>query len=139
MNRPHPRPPSTTPLPKGEGSRVAFISPHCVMDFANGAATATRDGLAVLAGQGFICEAFCGTRVDGPQQEGIQESLARLRVPHAVQDARIGPFDARIIFATHGDVPVTMVDTTPAPGPHPAPLPEGEGSMVSSVRKSPRY
>ena len=67
----------------------------------------------MLAGQGFICEAFCGTRVDGPQQESIQESLARLRVPHAVQDARIGPFKAQMIFTSHTRVPVTLVDLTP--------------------------
>ena len=115
VNRPHPRPPSPpAPLPKGEGRRVAFVSPHCIMDFASGAATATRDGLAVLAGQGFICEAFCGTRIDGPHQESIQESLARLRLPHAVQDSRIGPFAAQMIFTSHTRVPVTLVDLTPA-------------------------
>jgi hypothetical protein len=27
--------------------RIAFVSPHCILDFTNGAATATRDGLSV--------------------------------------------------------------------------------------------
>ncbi len=80
-----PSPPA--PLPslgtaKGEGrNRVAFVSPHCIMDFANGAATATRDALALLAAQGFACEAFCGTRTDAPQQSAIVESLARAACP----------------------------------------------------------
>jgi hypothetical protein len=31
--------------------RIAFVSPHCLVDFTNGAATATRDGLKLLAAQ----------------------------------------------------------------------------------------
>ena len=44
--------------------KIAFVSPHCLVDFTNGAATATRDGLKLLAAQGFECLAFCGTRLD---------------------------------------------------------------------------
>ena len=31
--------------------KIAFVSPHCVLDFTNGAATATRDGLGEDQGQ----------------------------------------------------------------------------------------
>ena len=31
------------------GFKIAFVSPHCLVDFTNGAATATLDQLAVLA------------------------------------------------------------------------------------------
>ena len=44
--------------------KIAFVSPHCLVDFTNGAVTATRDGLKLLASQGFECLAFCGTRLD---------------------------------------------------------------------------
>ncbi len=73
---------ANNPLPEREG-RIAFVSPHCIVDYSNGAATATRDGLALLAEQGFHCEAFCGTRVDGSRQTSMQETFARLRVAHA--------------------------------------------------------
>ena len=43
-------------------TKVAFVSPHCLVDFSNGAAIATREGLKLLARQGFQCMAFCGTR-----------------------------------------------------------------------------
>ncbi len=43
-------------------TKIAFVSPHCLADFSNGAAIATREGLKLLAGQGFQCMAFCGTR-----------------------------------------------------------------------------
>jgi len=46
--------------------KVAFVSPHCVFDFTNGAATATLDGLALLARSGFECQAFCSSRMFGP-------------------------------------------------------------------------
>ncbi len=39
--------------------KIAFVSQHCILDFTNGAATATRDGLWMLAEQGFECQAFC--------------------------------------------------------------------------------
>ena len=68
--------PHPGPLPKGEGKpRIAFVSPHCLVDFTNGAATATRDGLKLLAAQGFHCMAFCGTRLDEPGEGLIQEQL----------------------------------------------------------------
>ena len=47
--------PLPNPFPEGEGTRrpkIAFVSPHCLVDFTNGAATATRDGLKLLAKQG---------------------------------------------------------------------------------------
>ena len=47
--------------------KVAFVSPHCVFDFTNGAATATLDGLALLARSGFECQAFCSSRMFGPR------------------------------------------------------------------------
>ena len=109
---------ANNPLPEREG-RIAFVSPHCIVDYSNGAATATRDGLALLAEQGFHCEAFCGTRVDGSRETSMQETFARLRVAHAARDARIGPFRGRMIFTSQGGVPVTMVDTARNEGDSP--------------------
>ncbi len=48
--------------------KIASVSPHCIMDFNSGAATATRDALRLLAEEGFECQAFCGTRLDGPEE-----------------------------------------------------------------------
>jgi hypothetical protein len=60
----------THPVPK-----IAFVSPHCILDFTNGAATATRDGLRVLGEQRFECQAFCGPRLDDAQEGLLPESL----------------------------------------------------------------
>src|SRR5580700_8423866 len=69
--------------------KIAFVSPHCVLDFTNGAATATRDGLRVLIEQGFECRAYCGTRLDEPQEGLLQESLFRRGVRYEVRNVRI--------------------------------------------------
>ena len=101
----------------GEGrTRVVFVSPHCVLDFTNGAATATLDGLKLLSDIGFECEAFCGSRLDAWDKEHIEAVLQRRGEQFALRDAQIGPFHARMIFASHGKVPVTLVDTAPVDG-----------------------
>ncbi len=72
--------------------KIAFVSPHCLLDYTNGAATATRDALRMLAEQGFECQAFCGTRLDEPQEGLLQESLFRRGVRYDGHNANIGPY-----------------------------------------------
>ncbi len=125
-----PSPPA--PLPDGEGRiRIAFVSPHCALDFTNGAATATLDLLKLLAGIGFPCEVFCGTRANGWDRARIDDVLRQRGGPFTVREARVGPFNARVIFAAHGNVPVTMVDTegrTLTAGPYP----KGRGEKLAA-------
>ncbi len=103
---------SPTPLPKGaRTSKVAFVSPHCVLDFTNGAATATLDGLALLARSGFECQAFCSSRMDAWEEVLVEEVLARRRVRYMVRNAQIGVFRGRMIFTTHEDIPVTLFNS----------------------------
>jgi hypothetical protein len=128
----------THPLPK-----IAFVSPHCVLDFTNGAATATRDALRLLAEQGFECQAFCGTRLDDAQERLLQESLFRRGVPYEVRKAKIpllarptpspkqtpsppaplppsmageGSYDARLLFTVDGNLPVTVFENASTRG-----------------------
>ena len=35
--------------------KIAFVSPHCIVRYTDGEATAARDGLCLLAEQGFDC------------------------------------------------------------------------------------
>jgi glycosyltransferase involved in cell wall biosynthesis len=109
-------------------SRIALVSPHCLVDFTNGAATATRDALKLLAAQGFQCMAFCGTRLDEPREGLIQEQLFRRGVKYQVRKARIpaGPhpsplpngegINARLIFLVEGNVPVTLFENASTRG-----------------------
>ena len=96
--------------------KIAFVSPHCVVDFSNGAATATRDGLKLLAAQGFACEAFCGTRLDEPHEGLIQECLARQRLKYMVRKARIGAHDGRLIFVADCNLHVTLFENASTRG-----------------------
>ena len=43
---------------------IAFVSPHSLLDYTNGAAISTRDTLHVLQPMGFQCQAFCGTATE---------------------------------------------------------------------------
>lgn len=90
--------------------KIAFLSPHCLVDFTNGAATATRDGLKLLATQGFQCMAYCGTRLDEPGEGLIQEQLFRRKIDYEVRKAQIGPHDARLLFMVEGGVSVTLFE-----------------------------
>ena len=78
------------PLPEGEG-RIAFVSPHCVMDFSNGAATATRDGLASWPAKDFNARRFAARGSTGRVRSSMQKR-SRGFGPRTAQDARIGPF-----------------------------------------------
>jgi glycosyltransferase involved in cell wall biosynthesis len=106
--------------------KIAFVSPHCLVDYTNGAATATRDGLRVLAEQGFECMAICGTRLDDPTEGLIQESLFRRGIKYEVrrvkfadgesggwgdgESGRASVGSARLIFLVEGRIPVTLFE-----------------------------
>jgi hypothetical protein len=77
-----------------------------VIDSTNGAAMATLDGLRLLKTQGFQCQAFCSSRLDGAEEVLIEEALARRGVCYEVRNAQIGQQRARI-----GEVPGTQYRT----------------------------
>jgi glycosyltransferase involved in cell wall biosynthesis len=94
--------------PRRQVRKIAFISPHCLVDFTNGAAIATRDGLTALAGQGFECMVFCGTRLDTAEEGSVEESLARQRIAYTVRPTEIGRYQGFMFFTSHGKVPVVI-------------------------------
>jgi len=95
--------------------KIAFLSPHCLIDPTSGAAVATALGMQFLQTLGFQCWAFCGSRLDLPEQ--IDAMLARHKVPFepstvnarglqvAARSARLGGFSG----ATGQTLPVTIV------------------------------
>jgi glycosyltransferase involved in cell wall biosynthesis len=110
-------------------TKIAFVYPHCLVDFTNGAATATRDGLKVLAAHGFNCLAFCGTRLDEPGEGLIQEQLFRRKINYQVRKVsipypavpsppghlpntgrRATAYDARMIFLRESGIDVTLFE-----------------------------
>jgi hypothetical protein len=93
-------------------TKIAFLSPHCVLDFTNGAATATRDGLRLLAEQGFECQEFCGTRLDDAQEGLLQESLFRRGVRYEVRKVKVP----------------SLAPPTPSPKQTPSPRPWVHGA-----------
>jgi hypothetical protein len=96
---------------------IAFVSPHCVLDFTNGAATATLDALKFLASLGFQCQALCNTQIDAWEEVLVEEILARRGVRYIVRpNAQIGRYQGRMIFTSHGPVPITLFNSASTRG-----------------------
>ncbi len=81
--------------------KIAFVSPHCAIDFTNGAATATLDALVFLQSLGFQCQVFCSTRSDSWEEDRMESVLAERGMPCLVRDARIGRYRGRMIFTAY--------------------------------------
>ena len=96
--------------------KIAFVSPHCVLDFTNGAATATLDALVFLQSLGFGCEAFCNSRLDSWQEVLVEEVLAQRGLRYEVRNAQIGRYRGRMIFTLYGRVPVTLFNSASTRG-----------------------
>jgi hypothetical protein len=119
-------------------TKTAFVSPHCLVDFTNGAATATGDGLKLLAAQGFQCMAFCGTRLDEPGEGLIQEQLFRRKIDYEVRKVRIaaGQGGEQRAGSTENQASRRSVMSTLANGTGtvPATLAAGEGTIAYEAR-----
>ena len=96
--------------------KVAFVSPYCILDWASPAASATRDGLRLLASQGFECQAFCGAWFNVPEELLVAEALAKLGLRHEVRKAKIGGREGRLLFLVDGGVGVTLFENASTRG-----------------------
>jgi glycosyltransferase involved in cell wall biosynthesis len=81
---------STSSAGSAPSRRIAFASPHCLLDFTSGAANATVEQLKLLAGLGFSCEAFCGGRFDAPEEVSLEDVLARRARPFEKESVALG-------------------------------------------------
>ncbi len=96
--------------------KIAFVSPHCVLDFSNGASVATYAGLKTLAAQGFECQAFCATRLDAAEEGLIGEVLARHGIDYEIRNAVIGQHRGRMLFTQLHKVAITLFETASTGG-----------------------
>ena len=96
--------------------KIAFASPHCLIDFTSGAAIATLQALRFLKGLGFTCQAFCGSQLDAPEEALFEELLANQKSPYETRNVRIGSYKARMTFGLQGDVPVTVFQSASTRG-----------------------
>ena len=119
--------------------KIAFVSPHCAIDFTNGAATATLDALVFLQSLGFQCQVFCSTRSDSWEEDRMESVLAERGMPCLVRCAKIGPYRGRMIFTAYGsrtstfkqngrgfaELDETQAALTPGPSPRSTAMPFG--------------
>lgn len=88
--------------------KLAFASAHCLIDFGSGAAVATSRQFRFLQSLGFACRAYCGSTLDTPGEELVEELLARGRTHYEVQKTDINGYPARLLSTRLGDVPVMV-------------------------------
>ena len=94
--------------PEREIRKIAFASPHCLIDYYSGAAIASFHALQLLQGRGFQCRAFCGSQLDVPQEVAIDEVLAKQQLPFEQRRMQIGNHAARMLSASHRQMPVNL-------------------------------
>ena len=94
--------------PRRKIEKVAFVSPHCVIDFTNGAAVATYAGLRLLASEGFFCDVFCGSRMDAWEQKSIEELFAKQGLNVEVRESQLGEHRAELLASSSDGLPVTV-------------------------------
>ena len=90
------------------GEKVVFSSPHCLVDFGNGAAIATAQILRFLQGEGFFCRAFCGAWLDIPEETAIEDILARRGMTISNGPAGINEHTLRLLRTSPYGAPLTI-------------------------------
>ena len=96
--------------------KIAFVSPHCAIDFTSGAAIATLQCLQFLQTLGFQCQAFCGLRSDAGEEVLLQQVMAQQGAQYEVRKSQIGPYRGRMMFAQQGGVPITLFENASTSG-----------------------
>jgi glycosyltransferase involved in cell wall biosynthesis len=88
--------------------KIAFVSAHCAVDPTNGAATSTLDGLKLLQENGFDCQVFCCSHLDAQEEVSIGNLLRQYGASYELRGARLGTYEAQLLFTSHRKVPVTL-------------------------------
>lgn len=92
--------------------RLLFASVHGYIDPSNGAATATRSLLELLAARGHDCRVLSTGVLDYARETPLEEALAGLEVPvRRVHAPRVGGVGAEVLDLVLGGVRVTLLPT----------------------------
>jgi hypothetical protein len=108
-----PAPRSVLPAPI---RKIAFVAPHFLLDPGSEAARATLAGLHLLAEAGFECLALCATHFQAKEEIWVQDFLARQGIMYDAMDAKIGPYDGRMLFAKLGKVTLILFHASTSRG-----------------------
>ena len=95
--------------------KIAFVSPHCVMDFTNGERR-PRSTRWPFCAVGIRVPGLLQLRMDAWEEILVEEVLAKRGMHYAVRNAQIGRYRGRMIFTSHGPVPVTLFNSASTRG-----------------------
>ncbi len=89
--------------------RVLFASAHSIIDFSNGASVATLDVLHGLAASGFVCQAFCTSKLDFQQEVSLEEIVEDLHERYQVRNSTCGRERARLLYTKRDRIAITVI------------------------------
>ena len=78
--------------------KLVYTAPHCLIDPTSGAAVATAQAMRFLQTLGFQCKAFCGSRLDFP--EDIETMLQRHQIAYRRSLMDIGCSQISVFLAS---------------------------------------
>jgi len=81
--------------------KIVYVAPHCLIDPTSGAAVATAQGMRFLQTLGFQCRAFCGSRLDLP--EDIKAVLKRHQIAYRYSTMPSGNVHVPVLVASLGE------------------------------------
>jgi glycosyltransferase involved in cell wall biosynthesis/GT2 family glycosyltransferase len=91
---------------------ILFASPYCLADYTSGAAVATHQALEFLNRVDFRCQAFCGSRMDAPQDIPLDEILARQKGGCGISLDMVGFRGMQKVETFQGKIPLTICHST---------------------------
>ncbi len=87
---------------------IVFASQFSAVDQSSGAAVATLNALDVLSRSGLSCQAYCSSKTDHPEEVCFEQLLSEMQIPYEGRKVKLGDYDATMLFAQHGRVPLTV-------------------------------
>ena len=92
------RPEFNPPYAPLRSKRVLFSSAHSLVDFSNGASVATLDVLNGLAASGFVCQAFCTSKLDFQHEVYFEQIVEDLHQGYQLRDSTCGGGRAAALY-----------------------------------------
>ncbi len=107
--------PAATGVPRVR--KIAFVSPHCLIDHTSGATVATASALQLLGKIGFETVAFCGPQTAGPDGLSWDQVLADDPTADHASASSTGGQPPRTVTVDHKGVQTTIFRTDSQGGP----------------------
>jgi glycosyltransferase involved in cell wall biosynthesis len=99
--------------------RLLFCSYHCYLDYASGAAVATRDLLELLQARGWSCAVLSGPQFDAGPRASLEQVLRDERLAFQIRPGAVGETPCTLYHCVRNGVPLHFFAPAADAGPEP--------------------